>query len=394
MKRSFILPGVAIIMLLFATHHVLSRQTPTQQTQPPIAPAVSPFSQRIAAAGLVESRTENIAIGSYLPGIVEEVRVRVGQRVKPGELLFQLNTRQIDSEIHFREARLVSSQAELRRLEQMPRPEDVPPLKAQQAQAAARVAEMEDEFQRRERLVEKKAMSPADLVSSRERLAAARAEFQKADAELKRLMAGAWDADKAVSRAMITQMQAELEQQRTQRDRHRAVAPPVPMDAGTDLEVLQVNVRPGEAVEATSGKALVVLGEVRRKHVRVDVDEHDVPRFRPGAAATGMVRGDSHREYPLKFVRVEPFVTPKRNLTGDNTERVDTRVLPVIYEILEGADSVYVGQQMDVFIRTDRESANAAPAESSGAAQPSITSADRVDKSGRSDRRSSAGSVR
>ena len=34
----------------------------------------------------------------------------------------------------------------------------------------------------------------------------------------------------------------------------------------------------------------------------------------------------------LRFVRIEPFVLPKRNLTGDSLERVDTRVLQVIYE--------------------------------------------------------------
>lgn len=47
-----------------------------------------------------------------------------------------------------------------------------------------------------------------------------------------------------------------------------------------ELTVLQVNVRPGEAVDTASGKTLVMLGDVRRKHVRVDIDEHDVPRFR------------------------------------------------------------------------------------------------------------------
>jgi hypothetical protein len=55
--------------------------------------------------------------------------------------------------------------------------------------------------------------------------------------------------------------------------------------------------------------------------------------------------------YPLKFVRVEPFVIPKKSLTGDNTERVDTRVLQVIFS-LDRPDGtpLYVGQQVDVFI--------------------------------------------
>jgi hypothetical protein len=51
----------------------------------------------------------------------------------------------------------------------------------------------------------------------------------------------------------------------------------------------------------------------------------------------------------LRFVRVEPYVIPKRNLTGDSTERVDTRVLQVIFSLDPGA-RVYAGQQLDVFV--------------------------------------------
>ncbi|HEX9593051.1 MAG TPA: hypothetical protein VGB12_06860 [bacterium] len=53
---------------------------------------------------------------------------------------------------------------------------------------------------------------------------------------------------------------------------------------------------------------------------------------------------------PLTFVRFEPFVLPKRSLTGDGTERVDTRVLQVIYRVEDDSLPLFVGQQMDVFI--------------------------------------------
>jgi hypothetical protein len=56
-------------------------------------------------------------------------------------------------------------------------------------------------------------------------------------------------------------------------------------------------------------------------------------------------------------MRVEPFVLPKRSLTGDNTERVDTRVLQVLYEIAADADAIFIGQQMDVFIESHAEAA-------------------------------------
>jgi HlyD family secretion protein len=82
----------------------------------------------------------------------------------------------------------------------------------------------------------------------------------------------------------------------------------------------------------------------------VDVEEHEAWRVRPEAGATAAVRGNANLETPLTFVRFEPFVVPKKSLTGDSTERVDTRVLQVIYRIEDQNVPLFVGQQMDVFI--------------------------------------------
>ena len=95
---------------------------------------------------------------------------------------------------------------------------------------------------------------------------------------------------------------------------------------------------------------LILLGLVCQLHVRVDIDEHDIPRFRKGAPARAVVRGNPAQHFPLEFVRIEPFVVPKRHLTGDDTERVDTRVLQVIYALPLDLEDVFVGQPLDVYI--------------------------------------------
>ena len=117
-----------------------------------------------------------------------------------------------------------------------------------------------------------------------------------------------------------------------------------------DGVVLQVNVRPGERITELDAKALIVLGDISTHHARVDIDERDIARFRPGASAKAYPRGDTAHEMTLRFVRVEPYVVPKRSLTGDNTERVDTRVLQVVFAIERSDNPAYVGQQLDVFI--------------------------------------------
>jgi len=64
----------------------------------------------------------------------------------------------------------------------------------------------------------------------------------------------------------------------------------------------------------------------------------------------GFVRGDAGQPLTLKFVRIEPYAAPKKSLTGAGNERIDTRVLQVIYAIEASPRAVYVGQQIDVFL--------------------------------------------
>src|SRR5262249_52001235 len=189
----------------------------------------------------------------------------------------------------------------------------------------------------------RRAISEEDTITREQTARVAREQFRRAEADYKLLTAGAWSADKEVARAQVEQTRAQVEQTEIELQR-------LEVQALVDGEVLQGNVRPGEYVGPPPNQALIVLGSVQRLHVRVDVDEHDIPRFRPGTPARAMLRGDPRQEFALRFVRVEPYVIPKKSLTGDNTERVDTRVLQVIYAIADPGVRVYVGQQLDVYI--------------------------------------------
>lgn len=121
--------------------------------------------------------------------------------------------------------------------------------------------------------------------------------------------------------------------------------------APLDAIVLQCNVRVGEFA-ATGTPNWLTLGDTTKLNVRVDIDEHEAHRVKPAAAATAQIKGSSVLSCPAKFLRFVPVVLPKRSLSGDVTERVDTRALQVIYQ-LETAKlptAVHVGQQMEVFI--------------------------------------------
>jgi HlyD family secretion protein len=115
-------------------------------------------------------------------------------------------------------------------------------------------------------------------------------------------------------------------------------------------DVLQSDVRLGQyAATGQLEKPLMMLGNVEPMNVRVDIDEQDAWRVREGAPATATVLGNSEQRVNLTFVRFEPYVLPKKWLTGNSTERTDTRVLQAIFRIQPSRLPLFVGQQLDVF---------------------------------------------
>jgi hypothetical protein len=84
-------------------------------------------------------------------------------------------------------------------------------------------------------------------------------------------------------------------------------------------------------------------------HVRAEFDELEAGSIRAASAAYAALRGEDRR-LPLRLVRFEPLVTPKRQLSGSTRERVDTRVLQVVYAVARAEAPLFVGQQVDVFV--------------------------------------------
>ncbi|MEO5362920.1 MAG: biotin/lipoyl-binding protein [Magnetococcus sp. DMHC-8] len=284
---------------------------------PPVStPATSPYAHTVAGAGLVEASTHNVAVGSGVPGIVTTVAVQVGQRVTVGDVLFQLDARQIQAEIGVRQAALQVAESRL-------------------TEAAASAQETKFLLQQVKGLDDNRAVSREEVRRRETADSVARARVVSAE-------------------AAIRQARAELAAAQTEWER-------LTVRASVAGEVLQINVRPGEYV-STAGNPVppVVLGETSLLHVRVDIDESDAWRVKPGSRAMASLRGNAALRTELAWVRVEPFVIPKRSLTGSSAERVDTRVLQVLFAFERRALPIYVGQQMDVFVEAV-EPAGAAP---------------------------------
>ncbi len=306
MLPKYTLPVLAALGFAFGVYSVVHGNQPTPIAQPVAEPANSPYPSFIAGAGIVEAKSQNISVGTPLGGIVQQVAVKVGDMVKAGGILFRIDDREALAELGVRKANLAKAKAAV-------------------GEAEASAQDTKNLLELIEAVTDRRAISTEDLDRRRNAHLIANARLESA-------------------RAQVLQTEAELASTQTTLDR-LVVRAPV---AG---EVLQVNIRPGEFAPAGVGTSpLLVLGNLDQLHIRVDIDENDAWRFRKEGKAVAYLRGNRQFKTDLTLVWVEPYVVPKKSLTGDSTERVDTRVLQALYSFDRATLPAYVGQQMDVFI--------------------------------------------
>ena len=349
--KKFGLPLVALVALIFGGVSVWKWRSVKTATTPPSAPPVAAFQHTVGAVGLVEPSSENIAISTPVPGLVMHVHVKAGEHVKAGQKLFSLDDRDLRAELEVRRTALEVANRKLAKLAQSPRAEEVPPAEARVREAEAAMADAAVQQKLIESVTDRRAIREEDLQRRRLAAKAAAAKLDEANAALSLLKSGSWEPEKQIARAEIELEKANVQRLETDIERLTVCAP----IAG---EILQLNVRAGEyAQSGPLAKPLIVMGDTSVLHVRTDVDENEAWRVSANAPAQAAERGNSSLKVQLEFVRFEPYVVPKKSLTGDSTERVDTRVLQVLYRFKDTNIPVRVGQQMDVFIAADTQGA-------------------------------------
>src|SRR6267142_1385599 len=113
MIRKFILPVLAVVGLGAAVLTVVSGSKATAPAPAVADPAQPPYRAFVAGTGIIEASTENIAIGTQLPGIVSKIYVQIDGRVKAGDPLFTIDDRAQRAELATRRASLQVAEAQL-----------------------------------------------------------------------------------------------------------------------------------------------------------------------------------------------------------------------------------------------------------------------------------------
>jgi HlyD family secretion protein len=328
--------------------------------QPPVFdPPSNPYTQGIYAEGIVESDQpsgENINIYPEVPGTVRQIVAAEGQAVHKGDPLVL-----IDDSIQRATTQQLQSQAQaamslLQELKAEPRKENLDVAESQVESAQATVKTTEDVLAKQQSAyqMDPKSISKDALDSAINAAAVAKANLAVAQKQYDLTKAGAWSYDIANQERQQNALEKSYMASSALLSKYTLRAP-------KDAVVLSINPTTGSFVSPqgsydsyTQGLLpVLVLGSSQASlNVRCYVDEilvHRLPAPNKMKAQLS-IRGSSMK-LPLDYVRMQPFVSPKIELSNQRTERVDVRVLPVIFRIEKPeSGNLYQGELVDVFI--------------------------------------------
>jgi HlyD family secretion protein len=357
-KLIFILAAVGLALGLLATWFFSLKHPP----QPPaFTPASNPYGQGIYANGIIESYLgsgQNISIFPEVSGPITQALVAEGQAVKAGTPLVTIDASVQQQTVAQQKAAAEAARTLLAELKAQPRPEALEVARAQMEAAAAQLHQLQDTLakQRRSFEIDPRSISKDVLDTSANAVRVAEANLDVARRQYELTRAGAWSYDIANQERTATSLEKQYQASNALLQKYTLRAP-------VDGVVLAINGTIGsyaspqgtfDAYTQANDPVVVMSSSQQYLSVRVYVDEilvHGLP------AATQMVAQMQIRgtdvKVPLEFVRVQPYVTPKIELSDERQERVDLRVLPVVFRFVKPKDvTLYPGQLVDVYIGT------------------------------------------
>lgn len=360
--------ALACLLIIFWAFWYEINSPVTEPLQVPIA-LRAPYSSYISGSGVVETCSGNIALAPPTSGrLVDKVLVREGDSVEQGSLLLVLEHGALAAQLQAQQVAYRMAVAKLKRLESLPRPEEAAAAEAALKSAQAHLESTRRDYEMVAGLGELRAISQEEKNRRWFQLQEARGRWLEQEARWKQVTAGSWEPDLQIAQLEVEQAEAQLKQIEAELEKSFIRSP-------IEGKLLQMTLHPGEAFLADRGS--LIVGNTEVLCLRVAINQLDIPRFEEGAQAVAFLEGDNALPFPLQLVRVVPYLVAKQELTHQIREKVDTRVMQLLYRLEDPPRPLMVGQRMDVFIQ-------ARPQESRRETQPNLAWLEKADPVGSS----------
>jgi HlyD family secretion protein len=262
------------------------------------------FVQTIVASGHVET-PHRIDIGAQLTATVAAVPVAEGQRVRRGQLLIELDDRELAAVASEAQAQVAQAEARLRQLVEVQRP--VAALGVRQAQVSLDNARAQ--FQRQSDLFRQGFIGQAALDEALKARELAEAQWQGAVKQAEGGLPSG--SDFALAQANVDAARTALDAARVRRGYARIVAP----ESGV---LIARAVEAGEQV--TPGRVLMTLSPDGATQLVVQVDEKHLRHLTLGQAAQASAEAYPERRFAARLAYVNPGVNAQ---TGAVTVKLD-----------------------------------------------------------------------
>jgi HlyD family secretion protein len=331
-----------------------------KKPQPPVFnPASNPYAEGIYTNGVIESYQEtgeNVNIYPEVPGTVTRVLVAEGDIVGKGTPLLVMDDTSQRALVEQQRSQAEAALTVLEQLRAKPRKEDLDIAEAQVALAIAHLKTSQDQSDKLRRAyeLEPRSVSKDTLDNAENAVNAAWANYDVARKQYDLIQAGAWIYDIRNQQKQYDALSQALISSKTLLDKYTLKAP-------ADGVVLSIHATAGSYISPQGaygtytqglGPVIVMGSSAKYLGVRCYIDEILLPRLPQGEQmkARMFIRG-SDISIPLEYVRVQPYVSPKIQLSSQRIERVDVRVLPVVFRFEKPEKiSLYPGQLVDVYV--------------------------------------------
>jgi len=340
MKRSTLVLLASASLLLLSTFVFLrSREHPVNAA--PSVPA-TPHDGLIAAPGRVEAVSEEIRVSSELSGRLHSVPVEEGDRVRRGQVLAQIQNEDYVARLAAAQAALAQRQAELLRLVNGARSQERRAAEAAKQAAQAVLDNAQKEAQRRRKLADRDMISRDEAERYERAYLVARAEYERASQDFSLVDADARDDELQRSQAAVSAAQAQLQEARAYFEKTYIRAP-------LDGVILRKFRHAGESVSTQFDSPIVTMADDSSLRIRLDVDETDVARLRPGQSAYVTAEAYGSQKFTGHVIRVGRILGKKNFRTDEPSERVDTKILETLVA-LDPGQILPLGLRVDSFV--------------------------------------------
>jgi multidrug efflux pump subunit AcrA (membrane-fusion protein) len=303
-------------------------------------------SEAVVCSGRVESVDGEVDVASQVAGRLAEVRVKEGDMVERGQVVAVIDGPRQAAELAVAEANVALARSKVKQLEAGTGKEEIQQALCEAESVDALLIYESMSLTRMHRLYKISALSADDYDRQRQRVEQLRRQRDGLRKRHEALKRGSLPQEIDVARSELALAEERVRRTEVERDLLLVRAP-------TNGKVLEVYRHQGDSV--ATDQPTVRMADTTRLRIRLEVDEANVARLRPGLGGTFRIRGATSDVGRLSLTTIIPAFGPKRLFNPDTSARYDTRILSVFCEPADSRLPLYLGQRVTASLATGPE---------------------------------------